>query len=70
MNVLDIRKNEDKITHVAFDDSADYLEISNNALFIKPNNEDRVFLCYWKDVDNFVLACKKAKEIAKAKDKQ
>jgi len=65
--ILDIRKEQkEEITGIKFDDEADYISWSGSFLSYHPNgvDDERINLCRLKDVDNFVAALYKAKELA------
>jgi len=65
MAKLDIRdKQEEEITRIQFDGTMDRLAFSGSAIkmFKKSTNSD-VYLCAYADLDNFIAACKKAKEL-------
>ena len=60
MTTLDIRQNFAQVTAaIQFDDSSDRLVFSNKLTFSA--NGNMFVLCDYNDLDNFILACQKAK---------
>jgi len=69
MTTLDIRKKQDdEITGIRFDDSSDiivhdYGDSIGIAIVGKVSGYPERFLSSYDDLDNFIAACKKAKEL-------
>jgi len=62
--IYDIRGNKEKdITEIKYDDFDDYLVKNNIYLKINEVGRGEVALVAWKDFDNFIAACHKAKEL-------
>ena len=67
MTTLDIRNySKETITEIRFDSTLDILVDNNNkgtVLAIKSRDGELRDLCNYNDLDNFILACQKAKEL-------
>lgn len=71
MATLDIRKQHTVIDSIKFDDTIDVLclsgklenPIGNRALHIKKSGNETIALCNMKNIDDFIAACQKAKEL-------
>ena len=67
MTTLDIRNySKETITEIKFDSTLDMLVDNHNrgtVLAIKSCDGVLRDLCHYKDLDNFILACQKAKEL-------
>jgi len=64
MATLDIRNHKDgEITEIKFDKSADVIEKSRGHLVFRAYGEDSAPICEYEDLDNFIAACKKTKEL-------
>lgn len=65
MSTLDIRNQpkEKEITEIQFDDSSDRLIQDDHALNFDQGGYKNVVICAYEDLDNFIAACKKAKEL-------
>lgn len=65
MAILDIRNNEaGQITAIQFDESNDFLiKQSKTTLCIKKSDGQIIPLATYADLDNFIKACEKAKEL-------
>jgi len=62
MTTLDIRKIPDgNISNIQYDASDNRL-VSSVYLMLKTNNAN-IILCSFDELDNFILACQKAKEL-------
>jgi len=64
--ILDIRDElEGEIDGVRFDESSDVIRWGELYVSIAHKDDDEVkTLCLWKDLDNFIAALLKAKELA------
>lgn len=64
--IIDIRdEKKEKITDIKFDDSTDVIQIEDDALYVKKNvSTDCPCIVKWEDLDDFIKACYKAKELA------
>lgn len=64
--ILDIREQkEEKITGIKFDSTGDTIVIDNNYLmFLGEESNRAIILCSFYQLDNFIAACKKAKELS------
>jgi len=64
MATLDIREEQqEEITEIKFDNSADVIEKSRGHLVFRAYGEAGTSICEYDDLDNFIVACKKAKEL-------
>lgn len=65
MSTLDIRQCEHgEIKEIQFDDSLDRIHKHLAGLLCgSAEKTDAYFFCEWKDLDNFIAACQKAKEL-------
>ena len=62
--IYDIRVNkEEEITEIQFDDWEDNLIKDNKCLQMNYSSYGVMELVSWKDFDNFIAACHKAKEL-------
>ena len=64
--IYDIRGNkEEEITGIKFDNSDDILIVDSGVLVLKRDEREleEVNLVTWKDFDNFIAACHKAREL-------
>ena len=63
MATLDIRnQKKENITEIMFDESEDRIFPCDNGLSIRGLGIEKI-LCDYDDLDNFIAACKKAKEL-------
>jgi len=66
MTTLDIRTITTSITEIKYDLTTDVLIDSQNkgkVLAIKDKDNKKMELCAYEDLDNFILACQKAKKL-------
>lgn len=64
MMIIDIRK-DDNLMQLKFDDSNNTIMQDINYVYFYSGEDlsDEVRLCRYEDLDNFIAACKKAKEL-------
>jgi len=63
MATLDIRKErQGQITRIRFDESADRIVKADDTVVFRSGSEESN-LCAYDDLDIFIAACKKAKEL-------
>lgn len=63
MDTLDIRDgNGAPVTRIKFSDDYESL-IKGDCLTFSDSSGNQTYLCWWKDFDNFIAACHKAREL-------
>ena len=63
--ILDIREDMPNKIQIVFDTSGDALEECDNGLRLNKNNGELTPLCAFDDIDNFIKATEKARELWK-----
>lgn len=65
MAILDIRKHQkEEITGIKFDESSDLVSFHCEYIYFVHDEDEDIILCSIEDLDNFIAALYKAKELA------